>query len=1071
MNGQRGGGNSADAHFSCAHELIAQQARRTAQAPAVLDGSHSLSYGELERRSNQLAHELRRLGVVAETRVALYLERSVDMVVALLGVMKAGGAYVPLDTSCPSARLGYMLRESGAEVLLVHSQLQERLPSHGARRILLDQERPHVEQHTAAPLSRVVAPDNLASLFFISGSAGTPKGVMISHRALVGFLRAIAVKVAPSPSDVFAAIAPLSFDAAALELYLPLLIGARVWIGESEAAQNGVRLAAQLRTIGATVLQAPPATWRMLLAAGWQDSKLKALCGGEPPPADLAAQFALRDWPLHYMYGSTETTAWSTLERTVPQKSLSIGKPIGNTYFLVLDAYLQPVAAGEAGELCIGGASVARGYWNRPGLTADRFVADPSGGGVRIYRSGDRVRLLPDGKLEFIGRTDRQVKVRGHRIEPGEIEAALLACANVTHAIVTVREDGAKQQLVAYVAHDRSAQADGDELRAYVRSLLPEYMVPTAFVWMEPPSLAPNDKMDCEPLPALQENTESQSRQASGTTVQEQLVEIWREVLECERIGVEDDFFSLGGDSIQSIKVAARANRVGIKLAPHQILGHQTIASLAAAVEVAGAVGAEQGTVGGEVPLTPAQHGFFKTDPAHPHHYTQSMLLRCRQRLSPSALHRALRYLATHHDALRLRFDTGSAGWRQQHISPQAFEVPVECIDLSTLSPDAADAALANALGPIQHGLNIVDGPLLRAALFDLGQAQPQRLLLVIHRLVVDAASWGILIEDLERAYRQVIEGDVLALPAKTTSFKCWAQRLQEYAASADARRELTYWEALARSAPTDLPRDESAGNNAQYILQQVEIGLDATATHTLLNEVSAGQSTHINAVLLAALVEAFAAWTGERRLLIQSENHGRDGFLQDVDISRTVGCFVSTFPMLLEVSATRTLREAIQKVQEQLQCMPHRGAGFGVLRYLSDARELDGMPEPQVSFSYLGQIDHDILVPALFEFAWDTDGCKRASQGPQRQLIEVDAWVVGGCLKLRWHYSDAVYRRSTIETLAERFMSTLRAVVEGRIEQGDAKARTYTPADFPLAGLNQAALLKILNAVGSSHD
>lgn len=566
-------------------------------------------------------------------------------------------------------------------------------------------------------------------------------------------------------------------------------------------------------------------------------------------------------------------------------------------------------------------------------------------------------------------------------------------------------------------------------------------------------------------------DADNRSNQAAGTIVQEKLLEIWQEVLECDHISVEDDFVRLGGDSIQSIKVAARANRAGIKLTPNQIFNHQTIASIAAAVEVSGWADAEPGAVEGEALLTPGQHDFFKCEPVNPHHHNHSVRLSCRQKISLVALQKAFHHLLTHHDALRLRFETGPTGWRQKLVSPQGFAVPVDRIDLSQVAPDQVDAARRATTASVERGLNIVDGPLVRAALFDLGEAQPQQLLLVVHQLVADAVSLGILIEDLDRAYGQIVKDEPVALPAKTASYKRYARYLHENVGSEKAQEQLTYWRAFAQLTPPRLPRDEHVCSDTADILQAVEVCLDATTTSTLLNDVLADSPMRAGDLLLAALVESFATWTGERRLWIRYEDHSRQRCPDNLDISRTVGRIVDLFPVLLDVSGTSTLYEAVQQIQKQLDEVPLRGADFGPLRYLGDCRELDAIPEPEVRFSYLGQCDRDRRALAVFDVTAEDSSDNRASATRQHRLIEVECRVTDDCLKLRWTYSASTFLRSTIETVAERFNAIFHTIVKDTLAYRNAKPRAYTPADFPLAGLEQATLLKILNAVGSPHD
>jgi len=545
------------------HELFASRAAAAPQAPAVSCGSELLSYGELDARSNHLANHLRRLGAGPEVRVGLCLERTPEMVVGLLGVLKAGAAYVPLDPSHPAERLGLVLEDAGVAVLVTDERCLAVLPPHGARPVCLDRDREAIAAASASAPPRTAEEENLAYVIYTSGSTGRPKGVQLPHRAVVNFLLAMMQRPGLTAADVVPAVTTLTFDIAGLEIYLPLAVGGRVEVVGREEAADGTLLGARLKASGATVLQATPATWRLLLEAGWEgDSDLKALCGGEALPRELADGLLPRVRELWNVYGPTETAIWSAVGRVVPGGGpVLLGAPLANTRFSVVDRNLEPVPVGIPGELWIAGDGVARGYLGRPDLTAEKFTPDPFAAepGARLYRTGDLVRWRPSGELEFLGRIDHQVKIRGFRIELGEIEAALLDHESVRAAVVVVREDGGDKRLVAYlVAGGETPSAAG--LRQHLRDLLPDYMVPTAFVVLESLPLTPSGKVDRRALPAPEGGRlhPSPVYVAPRTALEEVLAGIWSEVLGVERVGVQDNFFALGGHSLLAAQVVSR---------------------------------------------------------------------------------------------------------------------------------------------------------------------------------------------------------------------------------------------------------------------------------------------------------------------------------------------------------------------------------------------------------------------------------------------------------------------------------------------------------------------------------
>jgi len=570
-------------------DLIEAQVGRTPEAVAVVCEGERLSYQELDERANRLARHLGTLGVGPGVRVGVCLERSLELVVGLLGILKAGGAYVPLDPSFPADRLAFMLTDARVPVLVTQESLREDLPEHQAEVVSLDGDAERIAAHAADPLERAAGPEDLAYVIYTSGSTGKPKGVEIPHRAVVNFLTAMQREPGLGPEDVLLAVTTLSFDIAVLEIFLPLICGARVVVASRETAVDGEALAALLGSAGVTVMQATPTTWRLLVETGWSgDGRLKALCGGEAWDWDLAAALLARCGSVWNMYGPTETTIWSAVcQVQAGDERVAISGPIANTQLYVLDEWLQPVPVGVPGELHIGGTGLARGYLNRPELNAERFLADPFDADGRLYRTGDRVRYRADGSLEFLGRLDHQVKLRGYRIELGEIEAVLATHPGVHQAVVMVREDApGDQRLVAYLMVD--SEPDAGELRSLARSRLPEYMVPTAWVTMEAFPLTPNRKVDRKALPAPEaaDRTHGTSYVAPRTELEELLVEVWQDVLKINRIGIHDNFFAVGGHSLLATQVLFRMrDAFGVNLKLRHFFEVPTIADMAESIE------------------------------------------------------------------------------------------------------------------------------------------------------------------------------------------------------------------------------------------------------------------------------------------------------------------------------------------------------------------------------------------------------------------------------------------------------------------------------------------------------
>ncbi|HSK80744.1 MAG TPA: amino acid adenylation domain-containing protein, partial [Thermoanaerobaculia bacterium] len=1038
------------------HRLIEEQVARAPEAVAVEGEDAALTYAGLNAQANRLARFLRRLGVTPGAPVAVSAERSPELVVALLAVLKAGGAYVPLDPSYPQERLAWMLGDAfsggSAPVLLTEESLAGRFPAE-VPRFLLDAEAPSLAGEDSGDLAGGAAPDDLAYIIYTSGSTGRPKGAMNTHRAICNRLLWMQEAYGLTPADRVLQKTPASFDVSVWELFWPLLTGARLVLARPEGHKDPAYLIDRIERTGVTTLHFVPSMLQAFVEAPGLErcgSVRRVIASGEALPRELASRFAARlNAELHNLYGPTEAAVDVSWHFCRPGETgaVPIGRPISNLALYILDPGLAPVPAGVPGELFIGGLGVARGYLGRPGLTAERFVPDPfaAGAGGRLYRTGDLARFLADGEIEYLGRTDHQVKIRGFRIELGEIEAALAAHKAVREAVAVPWQDGGRTLLVAYVVG-----AAPDELRAFLRERLPDYMVPALFVEMPALPLSPNGKVDRRALPAPGAPARQTGPTAPRTRAEELLAGIWREALRVGEVGVHDNFFELGGDSILSLQVISRAARHGLRLTPRQLFESPTIAGLAAiaVADLPAASPAETGPVTGPVPLTPIQRWFFERELPDPGHFNQALLLAAEAPLDPARLKRAVAAVFAHHDALRARFDRDVEGWKQE-IGEPGSPAPSTRIALSALPEPRRTPALEEAAALLQGSLSLTGGPLLRAALFST-----DRLLLIAHHLVVDGVSWRVLLEDLETVYRSGAAAD---LPPKTTSLRLWAERLVEAARTADTAA----WASL--DAPPRIPVDFDRGPGDGASTRTVDSGLTAEETRALLQDVPRAYRTRIDDALLTALAEAFAGWTGDRRLWLDLEGHGREDIFPDLDVSRTVGWFTSLYPVLLDLRGAAAPGEALKAVKERLRSIPQRGLPFGLLRYLGEgeaAERLRTLPAPAVVFNYLGQLDQ--ATGGLLRPARESAGPVRSTRQPRSHLLEITARVQEGRLRLRWDYSAHRHRRASIETLARGFLDALRRLIEHCREAG---AGGFTPSDFPLARLDQAALDRLAAA------
>jgi amino acid adenylation domain-containing protein/non-ribosomal peptide synthase protein (TIGR01720 family) len=1049
----------------CLHELFAERAAATPDAMALLAPEAELTFGELDRRANRLAHHLRDRGVGPESVVGLCVERSVDLAVGLLGILKAGGAYLPLDPSYPGERLDYMLEDARVPLLLTQERLLPRLGlRNGTRALCLDSAWPEIAAESAAEPAPCAGPANLAYAIYTSGSTGRPKSALVDHRALVNYSLEMVRQLELTPSDRILQFASLAFDVLVEELFPAWLAGGAVVLPGTDLLLSVDGLQQVIRERRVTGVELPAAYWQEWVHEIAQDGGVPpslrfVIVGSEKPSAARLATWQGFGVPLVHVFGLTETAVTSTLYKLPldagpADLDLPIGQPVANTAVYLLDRDLRPVPLGVPGELFIGGAGVGRGYLHRQALTAERFVPDPFGGvpGARLYRTGDLSRYRADGNLDFLGRIDHQVKIRGFRVELGEVEAALRQVPLVKDAAVVVRETaGDGRWLVAYVVPAEPGGVAADTLRSHLGERLPEHMLPGAFVFLEALPLSPNGKVDRRALPAPESGAEQGIYVAPRNAAEEVLAGIWAEVLGVERVGVEDDFFALGGDSILSLQVTSKARRAGLLINPRDLFESPTVARLALRAGGGEEATAEQGEVIGAVPLTPIQHWFFAEEFAEPHHFNLPLLLELRERVAPATLHVVLVRLLAHHDALRLRFERSEEGWRQTS-SPIEGSAPWTVFDLATLPAAAQAAAFSTAGAALQASLDLTRGPLLRAALFDLGEERPQRLLLVAHHLLLDTISWRIVAEDLAQGLRSASVGEEIVLPPKTASFQLWSERLAAHAVSPAVGAELDWWAAEPRTRVARLPVDLPGGAGARSTARTFSLALDADETRALLQEVPRTSRAQIQEALVAALGMALAEWTGERLLLIDFEGHGREDLFADLDLSRTVGWFTAIYPVLLDLTGANSPAAVLKTVKDQLRAVPGSGLGHGLLRHLGprEARHrLSALPPSPVLFNYVGQLGQGMGADLPFTLGRDAVGAAQSPRAHRTHSLELNADVLDGRLRMSWTYSAALHRPATIEALGQGMAAALRRILAA-CRSGEAGG--LTPSDFPLA-------------------
>ena len=1076
---------------------IFEQALARCDAIAVKSGDQWLTYGLLKSRVERLAASLASRGVGPETIVGVMLDRDVNFLFAVMAAWRAGGAYLPLDSRQPRERLSLIVGQSQCPVILATDDNAARISA--ALETAQDAEKPTVlvidqllNELTPAGFREQSSPANsLSYVIYTSGSTGIPKGAMVEQIGMLNHLRAKIEDLDLSENDLVAQTATQYFDISVWQFFAALMSGGRILIVDDLTVLDPIELLNAVDRDGATILEIVPSQLReaveMLAASGHQAPKLSSLrrlvvTGEALTPGLCGRWFSLYPQiPLVNAYGPTECSDDVTHQSigAAPQMEsarVPIGNVLSNLKAFVLDPSMSSLPMCVPGEAHFGGIGVGRGYLNDPFRTAPVFVPDPFAAepGARLYKSGDLCRFLPGGALDFLGRIDHQVKVRGYRIELADIESALAKHEAVKETAVQAREDiPGNKRLVAYVVPREPKAANTGEFRDFLRMKLPEYMIPAAFVIIDRMPLNSNGKIDLRSLPVPGETDFHHEANLTEprTETERILAAIWQEVLGVKKVGINDDFFQLGGDSILAIRIVSKAHQAGLNLSPKQVFQYFTIADLASAAGTHRTTVAEQRVVTGPVPLTPIQRWFFEQDFEDRHYWNQAVLLELRKPLNPQLLEKAVSELIRHHDALRLRFVQAGSEWRQSNSQFETAPL-MATVDLSKIFADEQAASITAACTELQQTLNLSEGPLIRFALIDLGANRPGRLMIAVHHLAVDGVSWPIILEDLQTAYEQLENGAAVRLPAKTTSYKTWSERLVEYAGSPDLLAELSYWLDGNRLLAAGFKPDYSSGSNTSDALETIKLTLNERETKKVLTDLPTAVKVDINTVLLTALADAFCSRTGSKSLLVNLEFHGREPIFDDLDLSRTVGWFTSIFPLLVDLGSGVTTQERLSAVQRQLRKPRNNGIGYAVIKYLSSdaavARQIRAFPEPPVSFNYLGQFDQAVSSGSLFKLADESPGPTSRRSGLRKHLIDINVIVVQGKLQTVWAFSRNVLRPSTVEALANAFHASLRGMISSHLSDARAEANY---ADFNWNRKDREKMAKVINRVHSQRS
>jgi amino acid adenylation domain-containing protein/non-ribosomal peptide synthase protein (TIGR01720 family) len=931
--------------------------------------------------------------------------------------------------------------------------------------LLLEHCRRSLPEPAAQNLPRRHGALSPAYCMYTSGSTGKPKGVVVEHRSVVNLVHWFGRTYGLDGHTHVMQMTHHTFDPFVEQVCAALSFGSLICMAPRELAAEPEALARFVRRHQVHIFNFVPRSLRELLDGQERLDCLRAvISGGEKLAEALKNRLLEKGYPLYNQYGPTETTVDALMSRCSAEP-VSLGRPIDNVECYVGDAHGHPQPLGVQGELWIGGSGLARGYLNNPELTAEKFVnlAAKLREGTRkikesqspifqtlnpksqiLYRTGDLARFWPDGSVEFLGRSDGQVKVRGQRLEPAEIENRLLDHPGVAEAVVIDRDGhNGDKYLCAYIVPLSTSQTDLLKWREYLSRDLPGYMIPSYFLEVDHLPLSPSGKVDRESLPEP-ESAGSTNYSAPTDGIEETLCQVWSAVLGLERrkVGIDSNFFELGGDSIKVIQISARLRQHGLKVKSGDIFLYPTVRELKKQVapleqEVA------QETVEGAVPLSPIQRWFFDQNFADPHHFNQAVMLHAAEGFDDQAVHAVFQKIQQHHDALRLTFSTDHGEIRQFNHGP---EYPLSLQIFDWRQQKGGEALLKSTCNKIQAGIDLESGPLMKLALFRLDNGD--RLLIVIHHLVMDAVSWRILFGDIESLYQQYLRGEPLELPPKTHSFQTWSEKLRTYANSEPLLQEKEYWRRVAEVEIAEIKKDFNGEENLLRDKANLSFSLDPEETHYLLTGVHEAFGTEIGDLLLTALTLSIRAFWGHRQVPIALESHGRQEILDDVEVSRTVGWFTSVYPVVLDVSSEHDLSRQIKAVKEHLRRVPQRGIGYLILRYLTAPEhktDLSFEQRPRISFNYLGQFDAD-LKGKSFEMAGESVGDTHSPRNRLECELEVIGLIANHRLVMSITFSRLQFREQTIQSLLDLYRQKLIQVIfHCRLR----KRREPTPSDF----------------------
>lgn len=1020
------------------YQYLEEQAAKDSLNTAVIFENKKLSYGELNDRANCLARLLKEKGAGQDCIIAVMMERSLEMIIAIMAIQKAGGAYLPVDPHFPVERIDYILKDSQTGILLTHKEFADFQIPQNIKKINLDFINLSDGEKLNLPLT--ATPENIAYVIYTSGSTGKPKGTLIEHRSLVNRLNWMQKKYPLDKNDIILQKTPYTFDVSVWEMFWWSMTGAKVCFLEPGAEKDPEKIVEAIEKNNITVIHFVPSMLGIFLEYLKQTGEAPRVAGlkqifasGEALTTsqvkafkDLLFENGTR---LTNLYGPTEATidvSYFDCDTEVEPDSIPIGKPIDNTKFLVLDKNMQLQPVGIAGELCIGGIGLAREYLNKPELTNEKFVQNPYQPHERLYRTGDLAKWRRDGNIEYLGRMDFQVKIRGLRIELGEIEKKLLIHPDVKECVVVAWKKGEGDiQLVAYVVCENSMRVEQVGIQSFLEKSLPEYMVPRIYVFLEKLPLSFNGKIDRKALPTPVIATD-RVYTAPRNDTEKQLANIWQKILGIDRIGIKDNFFDIGGDSLKAMETIILLKKQGLQLEIKDLFEGQTIENLSSLVKFAVKIDIEQ-PVTGEIGLLQTQKGFFRKTRTEINHWNISVMMFRKDRLDENIIKKAFTKILKQHDALRINFRIDGEKITQYNKGTDGKLFEISTYDCIADKDDTTN--MDNTAYALHRSMNLTEGPLVKLALFR--RHDGDHLLLVIHHLLCDGLSLMTILEDAAAAYNQLQRDETISLPPKTSSLKEWSERIYSYSNSSEFLKEIKYWEKIENTPVTMLPKDTVFNEERhKYDIALNETLLLENETKVLMKKVNQSLDTDIKDLLATAFGAAVKEWTGNSNILIDYKIHGRENIFEGIDVSRTVGWFATEFPAILDMSKLEELTSQIISIRDMFRNVPGRGLGYEILREITlpeNKKELKLKLQPEILFNYSGDFAgrtneefHGFGISPLYK------NLNESPESERKYTLIIELMILDGNLNVTLHYNKHQYYESTMKELINKFKKYL---------------------------------------------